>query len=110
DEGVLDFTDMLAAYAASPCQPLDLDLAVVDEAQDLSRLQWRVVMKAFAAARELVVGGDDMQMIHHWAGADEERFLGLLADGFEIENLPISHRLPRAAFALAEEVGHRIER
>jgi len=110
DEGVLDFTDMLDRYAGSPVRPVDVDLAVVDEAQDLSRLQWRVVFKAFASASELVVGGDDMQMIHHWAGADEERFLGLADEGFEIENLPLSHRLPRAPFALAEEIGHRIEK
>ncbi len=110
DEGVLDFTDMLTRYADLPLQPLDLDLALVDEAQDSSRAQWRVVEKAFARADELVVAGDDMQMIHHWAGADEERFLGLEAEGFEIENLPLSHRLGRLPFELAEEVGHRIER
>lgn len=110
DEGVLDFTDMLSRYADGPSAPLDLDIAVVDEAQDLSRLQWRVVMKAFAGAGELVVGGDDMQMIHHWAGADEERFLSLESEGFQIENLPLSHRLPVTPFELAQEIGHRIER
>lgn len=110
DTGVLDFTDMLTRYADGPFAPLDLDLAVVDEGQDLSPEQWRVVFKAFAGAEELVVGGDDMQMIHHWAGADEERFLGLEAEGFEVENLPLSHRLARRPFAIAEDVGRRIGR
>jgi superfamily I DNA/RNA helicase len=110
DEGVLDFTDMLTKYAELPLSPIDLDLAVVDEAQDLSRAQWRVVDKAFSRAGELVVAGDDMQMVHHWAGADEEKFLGLEAEGFEVEVLPLSYRLGRLPFELAEEVGNRIER
>lgn len=110
DEGVLDFTDMLTAYADGPGAALDIELAVVDEAQDLSRAQWRVLAKAFAGAETLVVAGDDMQMVHHWAGADEEKFLGLAGEGFEVENLPLSHRLARKPFALAEEIGNRISR
>jgi len=108
DEDVLDFTDMLTRYADSSFPPLDVDVAIVDEAQDLSRAQWRVANRLFANAEELFVAGDDMQMIHHWAGADEEKFLGLRAEGFEIENLPLSHRLPRAPFRLAAEIGARI--
>lgn len=108
DEGVLDFTDMLTRYADSAIPPLDLKIGIIDEAQDLSREQWRVILHAFANVDELYVGGDDMQMIHHWAGADEERFLNLRSEGFEIENLPLSHRLPRAPFAIAAEIGARI--
>lgn len=110
DEDVVDFTDMLTLYARSSLPPLDLELAVVDEAQDLSRAQWAVVNHAFARAAELVVGGDDMQQIFHWAGADEDRFLGLEREGFAVEVLPLSHRLPRLPFELAKEVGDRIER
>lgn len=110
DAGVLDFTDMLTRYADGPFAPLGIDLAILDEGQDLSREQWRVADKAFANAEEFVVGGDDMQMIHHWAGADEDRFLGLAKAGFAIENLPLSHRLARKPFAIAEEVGLRISK
>ncbi|MCI4370787.1 MAG: UvrD-helicase domain-containing protein, partial [Thermoplasmata archaeon] len=102
DEGVIDFTDMLTRHADSALRPLDLDLAIIDEAQDLSRAQWRSILRTFGGASELYVGGDDMQMIHHWAGADEERFLGLAAEGFEVENLSVAHRLPKAAFPLAD--------
>lgn len=110
DEGVLDFTDMLTRYADSEAPPLAVDLAIVDEAQDLSKAQWRVIFRAFAEAPELFVAGDDMQMIHHWAGADEDRFLGLRDEGFAVESLTLSHRLPRAAFSVAREVGERIDR
>ena len=110
DEGLIDFSDMLTRYADSALPPLDLALAVVDEAQDLSRAQWRVVERAFANADELIVAGDDFQQIHHWAGSDEDKFLGLESEGFKIEVLPLSHRLPRLPFELAAEVGSRIER
>lgn len=110
DESVLDFTDMLLRYADGPFASLDVDVAIVDEGQDLSAAQWRCVFKMFANACELWVAGDDMQMIHHWAGADEERFLSLAADGFAVENLPLSHRLARRPFAIAAEIGNRIER
>jgi superfamily I DNA/RNA helicase len=110
DEGVLDFTDMLLRYDQGPFGPLDVDVAIVDEGQDLSRAQWRCVFKMFSGAEELWVAGDDMQMIHHWAGADEERFLSLASDGFAVENLPLSHRLARAPFRIAAEIGARIER
>ena len=110
DEGVIDFTDMLTAYASGPFPPLDIELAVVDEGQDLSFAQWAVAFKLFANANEFVIGGDDMQMVHHWAGADEERFLGLRSEGFAIENLGLSHRLARRPFAIAAEIGKRIER
>lgn len=110
DAGVVDFTDMLTRYAEGPFAPLDVEVAIVDEAQDLSRAQWRVVDRAFARADVLYVGGDDMQMIHHWAGADEDRFLSLRDSGWELENLPLSHRLPRSVFAVADAVGERIFR
>lgn len=110
DESVLDFTDMLLRYADGAFAPIDVDVAIVDEAQDLSRAQWRCVFKMFSTASELWVAGDDMQMIHHWAGADEDQFLSLAAEGFAIENLPLSHRLARAPFAIASDIGARIER
>lgn len=110
DESVIDFTDMLLRYADGPFAPIDVDIAIVDEAQDLSRAQWRCVFKMFSTAKELWASGDDMQQIHHWAGADEETFLGLENAGFAVENLPLSHRLARAPFAVAAEIGRRIER
>lgn len=107
DRGVLDFTDMLERYVAERDGGAPVELAVVDEGQDLTRLQWAVVERAFSRADEMWVAGDDLQSIHRWAGAAEDYFLGL---PFEHEVLPVSHRLPRAIFALSEEVAARVER
>ncbi len=106
DRAVLDFTDMLQFYLDSDVGPCPVEVAVVDEAQDLSALQWLVVEKAFADCREVYYAGDDDQAIYNFAGADRERFLNLSCD--ELRVLPVSHRLPEPVFDLAQEVGSRI--
>jgi superfamily I DNA/RNA helicase len=107
DRGLIDFTDMLAAYADGPTPPLSVRVAIVDEAQDLSPLQRRVVAKAFSGAEELWEAGDDDQSIHRWAGADEEAFLTL---PYDREVIPLLRRLPRQVFELSREVVGRISR
>jgi superfamily I DNA/RNA helicase len=105
----LDFTDMLERYArpGSCGEPAPVDVAIVDEAQDLTPLGWACVERAFAGARELYVAGDDDQTLYNWAGADAE---ALLAFRGERRVLGFSHRLPRAVHALALEVVSKIER
>ena len=109
DRSVYDFTDMLQLYLGSAIDgPCPVDVAVVDEAQDLSRLQWLVVEKAFADSREVYYAGDDDQCVHAWAGADMDYFMNLSVDRTEV--LPVSHRLPKPVFDLSQEVGGRISR
>ncbi len=105
DRSLIDFTDMLKAYVEGPVPPLEIEVAIVDESQDLSPLQRQVVAKAFANAEELYEAGDDDQSIHKWAGADEEGFLNL---PHQRETLPLSYRLPRSIFDLSQEVIGRV--
>ena len=107
DMGLVDFTDMLENYANADLPPVDVDIALVDEGQDLTRRQWDVVTSAFRGAKELWISGDDDQQIHAWAGADEDYFLSL---PYPREVLPLSHRLPVEIFALATSVIKRVER
>jgi len=107
DRGLLDYTDMLQRYAGASLQPIAVRVAIVDEAQDLTPLQWDVAEHAFSGADEMWAAGDDDQAIHDWAGADSDRFLSL---PYEREVLPLSHRLPAAVFALSREIVGRISR
>jgi superfamily I DNA/RNA helicase len=68
---LLDFTDLLERAMADPTRLPAVDVLIVDEAQDLSPLQWQVV-DALAAngVQHLIVAGDDDQGIFAWAGAD----------------------------------------
>lgn len=105
DRDLLDFTDLLDYYVSSDLRSIGLEEAVVDEAQDLTMLQWAVVERAFANVPKLWISGDDDQAIHSWAGAAEEHFLAL---PFDREVLPLSHRLPSAIFDLSQEVIKRV--
>ena len=103
-----DFTDMLLLFielADSTCPTFDT--VFIDEAQDLSKLQWHVVHKiAEKTANRVIVAGDDDQAIFRWAGADVEQFLGL--EGAS-EILATSWRVPRRVHELAESVVSRVE-
>lgn len=107
ETGLVDFTDMLDLYAKSELGPARVKHAIVDEAQDLTIRQWTVVMKAFAAADDLTVAGDDDQSIHRWAGAAEDYLLSL---PFDREVLPLSHRLPSVIFDFSQQIVRRIGR
>ena len=100
----LDFTDMLERFAADG-RPVEVDRVFIDEAQDLTPLQWRVVRRAFGGAPELWVAGDDDQCVHSWAGASVRELLEF--EGRR-EVLSRSYRLPRAVFDLAATVAGRI--
>jgi superfamily I DNA/RNA helicase len=102
--GKIDFTDMLLLYLREG-GPVNVAVAVIDEAQDLTPLQWRVVERAFSGALRHYVGGDDDQAIYKWAGADVNHFLSLNA---EREVLPKSHRMRHNIWAFSQQLAKRI--
>jgi len=72
--GVIDFDDMLlkALYPTVEFQPYKLVL--VDEVQDLSKLEWQVISKIAQKTEELFLVGDDDQAIFGWKGSDVSIF------------------------------------
>ncbi len=98
--GKLDFTDMIERVVTEKLI-MPVSLAVVDEAQDLSPLQWSAVDTLFSDADELYISGDDDQAIFRWAGADPRR---LLNDVAERQVLPQSYRVPRKIQAIAQTI------
>jgi len=103
--GKMDFTDMLLHYAQNG-DPVPVDVAVVDEAQDMTHAQYAVAKRAFANVRKCYIGGDDDQSIYTWAGADLHAFLTL--PYAQLEVLSTSHRLPGAVFETATKIRGRI--
>lgn len=105
---LLDFTDMMERFVTSdPRTVPQLDLLVVDEAQDLSPLQWDAVEMLAANAKQVHVAGDDAQAIYSWSGADVARFIGL--PGKQV-NLTQSYRVPSSVYALANSITDRISK
>lgn len=103
--GKLDFTDLLGKYIAEGAPLADVRVAYIDEGQDLSRLQWRVLAKCFEGVEKVVIAGDDDQSIFKWSGADLDCFLEL---GGEKKILAVSHRLPAKVHAKAVTITNRI--
>lgn len=104
-ECLLDYTDLLSRYLLEG-KPLDIDVLFIDEAQDLSKLQWLVAHKLGARAQRMYLAGDDDQAIFEWAGASADQLMQEPAD--ELEVLPQSYRLPRAVYQLAQAVAGRL--
>lgn len=105
-EGMLDYTDLLTQYLDRG-RPLDIDTIFVDEAQDLSTLQWEVVNKLGSNAKRWFIAGDDDQAIFHWAGADSSAFQELQTDITEV--LGQSYRVSKAVHGSAMRVAGRIK-
>ena len=72
--GKLDFNDMIHRLINKPNLP-KFKTIFIDEAQDLSPLQWKLFDKLKENADDLYLAGDDDQAIFAWAGADVERFI-----------------------------------
>jgi DNA helicase-2/ATP-dependent DNA helicase PcrA len=103
--GLMDFSDLLDQYIAVGV-PLGIKVAVIDEAQDLSKQQWDVIKIATANVERKYIAGDDDQAIFRWSGADVETFLNL--EGGQLV-LGQSHRLPCEIWHYANQISSRIE-
>ena len=103
-KNLLDFTDMLDIFIKEETIP-QLDILFVDEAQDLTTKQWRVIEKLNQHCKFRYIAGDDDQAIYRWAGADVKKFLNIKGN---VEVLPISYRLPKTIHKLACDISHKI--
>jgi DNA helicase II / ATP-dependent DNA helicase PcrA len=104
---LIDFTDLLEMVVQEPDRLPSLEVLIVDEAQDLSRLQWNLVRELCLRAQRAFLAGDDDQAIYTWAGADVKTFLEFNGD---ITVLDQSYRVPAKVHALAGTVVNRIRR
>jgi len=102
--GKVDFTDMIENFIDRGI-PMDIDALFVDEAQDLSTLQWDMVDILRKTPRIQVFTGDDDQAIMGFQGADVQRFLSATKDK---EVLNKSYRLPQEPWIEAQRIVSRI--
>ena len=105
---LVDYTDMLQNFLVDGDIP-KLDVMFVDEAQDLSPLQWAVVRKLAERADKIYVAGDDDQAIYRWAGADVDYLIDNSTDAMVLKQ---SYRVPSSVHKVASQcigqVGSRI--
>lgn len=111
NKGVVDFFDCLIKYVLEgdslPCK-----VVMIDEAQDITALQWKVIEKAFKYAEKVYVAGDDKQSLYTYSGARPD-ILIKLASQYPVVHLAKSYRIPlsvyRLANAITEFIGEKTE-
>ena len=87
------------------CPPLDV--LIVDEAQDLAELNWRLVDVLSANVAKTYIAGDDDQAIYEWSGARPDRFVD-----YEGKNIVLnqSFRIPKTVHNVAERISNKIRK
>jgi superfamily I DNA/RNA helicase len=92
-----DFNDVVFSVAKEsfPAEKIPtFELLIIDEAQDLSALQWDVVTKLSNRAKESIIAGDDDQAIMESFGAAPHLF-NEFPTTVPDKVLPVSYRLPK---------------
>ncbi len=93
EKGLKDFTDLLEDFIKQENKP-KFEALFIDEAQDLSLIQWDMVKSMWANAEKTYIAGDDDQAIFKWAGADVDHFIALKEEVNDIKVLDQSYRIP----------------
>ena len=101
---MIDFPDMLEKFLDSGEAPR-LRVMFVDEAQDLSLIQWRLVKKIEEKSQDSYISGDDDQAIYKWNGAHVNTFINLEGERTVLQQ---SQRVPQKPFALANKLIKRV--
>lgn len=96
----VDFTDLIE-YALEHETPLAQKPAVlmIDEAQDMSKLEFALAMMWGAQCDWVMVVGDADQNLYEWRGSHPEAFTSL--EAMEVRTLDQSYRVPQAVHAVA---------
>ena len=110
--GLIDFNDMILNFIKSDLSP-KFDVIFIDEAQDLSLMQWDMTKTIWNKSEDTFIAGDYDQAIFKWAGADVDSFIALQD---QMINLPLiqSHRIPikvhQLAMGIINRIKHRIDK
>lgn len=99
-----DFNDMLKMFVDTQFMP-EFDVLIIDESQDLSKLQWAAVQRLMDNSKVVHIAADDDQSIFQWAGADPDTLLSL--EGTKTI-LTQSYRLPASVHHLATGIIKRV--
>ena len=104
DYSLIDFNDMITEFTKSDKSP-KFDVVFIDEAQDLSLMQWEMARSIWKKTEDSFIAGDDDQAIYKWAGADVDSFIALKG-----QYLPLtqSYRIPAKVHGLAMGIINRI--
>ena len=105
--GLIDFTDMLDKFLDKGNVKDKFDVIFIDEAQDLSLIQWKMISKIEEDNQcDVWVAGDDDQAIFGWAGADVDSFIDWKAEEIPLQQ---SKRVPSEIQIKALKIIDRVQ-
>lgn len=104
--GLFDFDDLIQEFIKKNT-PLPVKVAIIDEAQDLTSLQWSFCKIAFRNCEKVYIAGDDDQAIYEWSGADVKQFLEMTKSS-KVKILDKSYRLKTNILNFSTKVSNKI--
>ena len=104
--GMIEFSDMITQFVEED-KHLALDAVFLDEAQDLSPLQWDMFFHIEKQCERSYIAGDDDQTIYGFQGADPNIFINLKGT---FDNQIYSHRVPKKIHAKALDILKQINK
>jgi len=96
-----DYNDMINDFIKKKDDCRNFDIIFIDEAQDLSPIQWKMFDVLKERCNEIYLAGDDDQAIFAWAGADVDRFINQPGEHIILDQ---SRRIPVAVQECAENI------
>src|SRR5210317_1567913 len=97
----LDFVDMIEKFVEEGTSP-KFDLLIIDEAQDLAPIQWRMVKEVLVPnSKEIYYAGDDDQAIYTWMGVRLSDFLNASENKLVLNK---SYRVPSAVHEFSQNL------
>lgn len=96
-----DYTDIILHTLKKGIAPA-VELLIIDEAQDLTKLQWLMVQNWISKIKEVIIIGDDDQSIYSHIGAYPDFFINL-NPGYH-RDLAISFRLPKSVYRFSKNL------
>jgi DNA helicase-2/ATP-dependent DNA helicase PcrA len=104
EHSLVGFADMLERVKQRSLVP-NVDYLVIDEFQDITTLQYEVYEEWKPHMKQVLIAGDDDQVVYAWQGADPNLLLDAERD--EDVVLPNSYRLPsRILNVVNREIRH----
>jgi len=103
--GKRDFVDMIEDFVKQGTSP-HFDLLIIDEAQDLAPLQWRMVKEVLVPnSKQVYYAGDDDQCIYSWMGVRVSDFLDASDHKIVLDK---SYRVPLSVHQFSNDLVNRV--
>ena len=108
--GMIEYADMISKFVEEDkCPPLHA--VFLDEAQDLSPLQWDMFFYIESKCARSYIAGDDDQTIYSFQGASPKIFINLKGEfDPQIQSRRVPKSIHKLATSLFPHMNHRLEK